>query len=60
MEKEKIEAVMNAAVELSFTEWLQVSKAITRAFVEKEGRQRSELKLSNTDRIKYYFNIPGL
>lgn len=60
MEKEKIEAVMQAATELSFTEWLQVSKAITRAFVEKESRQRSQLKLDSTNRIKYYFNIPGL
>ena len=59
MEKQKIEAVMQAASELSFWEWLNVSRAITRAFEEKERRQRSELKLSGTDRMKYYFNIPG-
>ena len=60
MEKEKIEAVMQAASELSYSEWLKVSQAITRAFEEKERRQRSELRLNGTDRIKYYFNIPGL
>ena len=59
MEKQKIEAVMQAASELSFWEWINVSRAITRAFEEKEDRQRSELKLSGTDRMKYYFNIPG-
>ena len=59
MEKQKIEAVMQAASELSFWEWINVSRAITRAFEEKEDRQRSELKLSDTDRMKYYFNIPG-
>lgn len=58
MEKQKIEAVMQAASELSFWEWINVSRAITRAFEEKEGRQRSELRLSGTDRMKYYFNIP--
>ena len=60
MEKEKIEAVMNAAAELSFKEWLKVADSITKAFEEKERKSRSGLKLSDTDRIKYYFNIPGL
>ena len=60
LEKEKIEAVMQAASELSYSEWLKVSLAITQTFDEKEHRQRSELKLNGTDRIKYYFNIPGL
>lgn len=60
MEKQKIEAVMLAASELSYSEWLHVSRSINRAFEEKEMRQRSELKLNGTDRIKYYFNIPGL
>ncbi|MBO5211445.1 MAG: hypothetical protein J6B80_05900 [Clostridia bacterium] len=59
MEKQKIEAVMQAASELSFQEWLKVSESITKAFEEKERRQRSELKLGGTDRMKYYFNIPG-
>ncbi len=59
MEKQKIEAVMQAASELSFWEWINVSRAITRAFEEKEDRQRSELRLAGTDRMKYYFNIPG-
>ncbi|MBO5090170.1 MAG: hypothetical protein J6C27_04595 [Clostridia bacterium] len=60
MEKQKIEAVMQAASELNFQEWLKVSRAITKTFEEKEERNRSQLKLSGTDRIKYYFNIPGL
>ena len=60
MEKEKIEAVMQAASELSCSEWLRVSQAITMAFEEKERRNRSELRLNGTERIKYYFNIPGL
>ena len=58
MGKQKIEAVMQAATELSYAEWLKVSKAITQTFEEKERRNRSDLKLSGTDRIKYYFNIP--
>ena len=49
---------MQAASELSFKEWLKVSDSITKAFEEKERGYRSELKLSGTDRIKYYFNIP--
>lgn len=57
MEKEKIEAVMQAATELSFKEWLKVADAITKAFEEKERKFRSDLKLSNTDRIKFYFNM---
>lgn len=60
MEKEKIEAVMQAASELNYSEWLRASQAITMAFEEKERRNRSELRLNGTDRIKYYFNIPGL
>lgn len=51
------EAVMIAAQELSFGEWLLVSKAITRAFAEKEHRQRSELKLQDTERIKYFYTM---
>lgn len=53
-----IEAVMESALSLSFDEWLKVSKAITRAFVEKEHRARNELKLENTERIKYFFREP--
>lgn len=45
---------MKAAQELNFEEWLLVSKAITRAFVEKEHIGRKELKLSDTSRIKYF------
>ena len=52
-----IEAVMNAALRLSFEEWKRVSKAITRAFVEKEHRQRSDLKLEGTERIKYFYTM---
>lgn len=57
MEKEKIEAVMNAAAELSFKDWLKVADSITKAFEEKEHKFRSDLKLSNTDRMKFYFNM---
>lgn len=60
MEKEKIEAVMKAAQELTFSEWLKVSESITKAFEEKERRQRSDLRLVGTDRMKYFYNIPGL
>lgn len=49
-----IEAVMKAAQELNFEEWLLVSKAITRAFAEKEHSARSQLKLSDTERMKYF------
>ena len=52
-----IEAVMKAARELSFEEWLLVSKAITRAFAEKEHRQRKELKLQDTERMKYFYTM---
>ena len=48
---------MKAAVELSFKEWLKVADAITKAFEEKERKFRSDLKLNNTDRIKFYFNM---
>lgn len=54
----EIEAVMNAAQKLSFEEWLKVSKAVTRAFVEKEHRARRELKLENSERIKYFLREP--
>lgn len=53
-----VEAVINAAQNLSFEEWLKVSKAITRAFVEKEHCARHSLKLENTERIKYFFKEP--
>lgn len=53
-----VEAVINAAQKLSFEEWLKVLRAITRAFVEKEHRARNELKLENTERIKYFFREP--
>ncbi len=49
-----IEAVMKAAQELNFEEWLLVSKAITRAFAEKEHSARRQLKLSDTERMKYF------
>ena len=53
-----VEAVINAAQNLSFEEWLKVSKAITRAFVEKEHGARRSLMLDNTERIKYFFKEP--
>lgn len=55
MPNENIEAVMKAAQGLSFAEWLKVSKAITRAFAEKEHRGRNDLKLDGIERVKLYF-----
>ena len=52
-----VEAVMNAAQGLSFEEWIRVSKAITRAFAEKEHRQRNVLKLEDTRRIIYFYKM---
>ncbi len=55
MPDERIEAVMKAAQGLNFMEWLKVSKAITRAFVEKEHRQRNDLKLDGIERVVLFF-----
>ena len=52
-----IEAVMKAAQALSFEDWKKVSKAITRAFAEKEHKQRSELKLQDTERMKLFYKM---
>lgn len=53
-DSKEIEAVMTAAQKLSFEEWLSVSKAITRAFTEKEHQARHELKLNDIERMKYF------
>ncbi len=55
MPNENIEAVMKAAQGLNFAEWLKVSKAITRAFAEKEHRQRNDLKLDGIERVVLFF-----
>lgn len=55
MPNENIEAVMKAAQGLNFEEWLKVSKAITRAFAEKEHRQRSDLKLDGIERAMLFY-----
>ena len=52
-----IEAVMKAALELDYDTWLKVSRAVTRAFAEKEHKARFNLKLSNNERIKYFYTM---
>lgn len=52
-----IETIMNAAQGLSFEEWMKTSKAITRAFAEKEHSARKELKLNDVERIKYFYTM---
>lgn len=52
-----IEAVMKAVQALSFENWIKVSKAITRAFAEKEHKARTNLKLEDTERIKYFYTM---
>ena len=52
-----IEAVMDAAQVLSFEDWKKVSKAITRAFVEKEHKARTNLKLEDTGRMKLFYKM---
>lgn len=52
-----IEAVMEAALELDFDTWIKVSRAVTRAFAEKEHLARKELKLNEVERIKYFYTM---
>lgn len=52
-----IEAVMEAALELDFDTWIKVSRAVTRAFAEKEHSARKELKLNDVERIKYFYTM---
>lgn len=53
-----IEAVMEAAKNLSYDEWFKVSAAISRAFEEKEHTVRGGIKLDNSERIKYFYSEP--
>lgn len=52
-----IESVMKAALELDFDTWIKVSRAVTRAFVEKEHKARVDLKLTEIERIKYFYTM---
>ena len=52
-----IESVMKAALELDFDTWIKVSRAVTRAFVEKEHKSRVDLKLTEIERIKYFYTM---
>lgn len=56
-DSKSIEAVMQAALELDYDTWLKVSRAVTRAFAEKEHKARGALKLTETERIKYFFTM---
>ena len=58
MAKEDVLAVMEAAAKLTYDEWLKVSGAVEVAFKEKERRLRGQLKLEDTERIKYFYRIP--
>ena len=57
MDKAKMEAVMKAAAELSYEEWLVVADSITKAFEEAEHSKRSELRLGDIDRIWFYLKM---
>ena len=52
-----IENIMRAALELDYDTWLKVSRAVTRAFAEKEHKARGSLKLTGTERIKYFYTM---
>lgn len=56
-DNKSIEAVMKAALELDFSTWLKVSRAVTRAFAEKEHRARKEMKLNDVERVKYFYTM---
>jgi len=54
---EKIAAVIAAAKELNFEEWLKISQAITRTFEEQERLTRRKLKLSDSERAIYFYKM---